>query len=120
MEPIWSLSPRLFHFSSFQLFSAVLNCFEFFCCCLNLFFLGGWGGFCVFFFFAGVLEFNLIFAISTHSNYCLFIQLLVHITDAMKVKEKTNSNECRDLFQWLLHILLLQKCLAVFVSLMVG
>lgn len=73
-----------------------------------------------FFFFAGVLEFNLIFAISTHSNYCLFIQLLVHITDATKVKEKTNSNECRDLFQWLLRILLLQKCLAVFVSLVVG
>lgn len=56
---------------------------------------------------------HLILAISTHSNCCLFIQLLLHVTDAMEVKKKTNSNECKELFQ-LLHVPLLQKCLAAF------
>lgn len=45
------------------------------------------------------------------------MQGLIHIMDTTRVREETNSNECREC---LTHVLWLQKCLPAVVSLLVG
>lgn len=47
------------------------------------------------------------------------MQVFSPIVDA-EVREETKSNECRELSECLMHMLLLQKCLAAVVSLLVG
>lgn len=62
----------------------------------------------------------LIFAISTHCGCLFLIQVFSPIMDAGEVREETKSNECEELLECFMHILLLQECLAAFLSLLVG
>lgn len=127
---------QLWWLSQCQLFRACLDCLQDFCfqlCSavptsldflfvLNLFYL-----------FRRVwllLEFWKVTQLNFLSfDICHFHSLWLLLCDAGiqsypgcrgSVREETKSNECQVLFECLMHMLVLQKCLATFVSLMLG
>lgn len=108
------------HDFCFQLCSAVLTSFDFLFA-LNLFYLV-WVWFLLEFWKVTQLNF-LSFGI------CHFHPLWLILCDARiqpypgcrgNVREETKSNECQVLFECLMHMLVLQKCLAAFVSWLLG
>lgn len=123
---LWWLSQRqLFRAcldSAWFLFSALFSCsyLIWFSVCFEFYLFWVWF----------LLEFWKVTQLNFLSfDICHFHPLWLHLCDARiqsypgcrgSVREETKSNECQMLFECLMHMLVLQKCLAALVSLLLG